>query len=183
MEKSKQEEELFMKKCLSSKLQNESDLLNGRGITITEVKTIYQSLLNEHAENAREILDSIEENDYIRLNRLITRRKQIVIALNAIESVHEKDKVVQSNIRDQVADVLSSSAKITDDKGEELLLKITNSIDKVNLLAQNLMIKTINFSSETISKGNQLNHEAAKFLLNKASYGLSKLANIIRGES
>jgi len=172
-----------MKKCISQMLQNESDLLNGRSISLTEVKAIYNSLLNEYEENAREILGSIEDNDYIKLNRLITRRKQIVIALNAIELVHEKDDGAQSNIRDQVANVLSSSAKITDDKGEELLLMVTNSIEKVNRSIQKLMIKTINISSKTISNGNQFNHEVTKFLLNKASDGLSKLANKIRVKS
>lgn len=160
------------------KYRGTSELLNGRSISIPEVKSIYQTLLNQYEDLSVEIVDSVERNDYVRLSHLLSRRKKLQTALDDIKSLHEDELITQQTIKARVNNALKSSAEITKAKGEDVLIKVTNSIDKVNYSAHNIASKTLDFSAKTISKGNQLNNSVGKFLVNKTSKGLSKLADV-----
>ncbi|MFD1040350.1 hypothetical protein ACFQ3N_18400 [Virgibacillus byunsanensis] len=162
---------------MKNKFKGTNELLNGRSISIAEVRSIYQTLLAQYEGLSVEIVDSVERNDYVRLSHLLSRRKKLQTALDDIKSLHEDDLVTQQSVKKRIADILNTSAETTESKGEDTLIKITNSLEKVNNSAFNIASKTLDLSTKTISKGNQLNHSVGKFLVNKTSKGLSKLAD------
>lgn len=160
------------------KYRDTNELSNGRSISIPEVKSIYQTLIDQYESLSVEIVDSVERNDYVRLSHLLTRRKQLQTALDNIKSLHGDELITQQSIKDRINHALKSSAEIAEAKGEDVLFKVTNSIDKVNHSAHNIASKTLDFSTKTISKGNQLNNSIGKYLVDKTSKGLSKLADV-----
>ncbi|MDM8101343.1 hypothetical protein [Oceanobacillus oncorhynchi] len=162
---------------MANKFKGTNELLNGRSISIPEVKSIYQTLLDQYEGLSVEIVDSVKRNDYVRLSHLLSRRKKLQTALDDIKTLHEDDLVTQQSLKKRIANVLKTSAETTESKGEDALIKITNSLEKVNNSAYNIASKTLDFSTKTISKGNRLNHSVGKFLVNKTSKGLSKLAD------
>lgn len=162
---------------MKNKFNGTDELLNGRNISIPEVQSIYQTLIEQYEGLSVEIVDSVERNDYVRLSHLLTRRKKLQTALDDIKSLHGDELITQQTIRARINHALKSGAEITEAKGEDVLIKVTNSIDKVNHSAHNIASKTLDFSTKTISKGNKLNNSVGKFLVNKTSKGLSKLAD------
>ncbi|WP_139223966.1 hypothetical protein [Lentibacillus halodurans] len=169
-----------MKKNVRKGYDSQSELLNGKSISIPEVKTIYKALLSQNEDIAHEIVDSVERNDYVRLSNLITKRNKIQTAIEEIEALHENDLSKQQSFKQRIADGLSRSAEFTGTKGEDAVIKVTNSIEKVNQSAHNIASKTLDVSDKTIKKGNQLNHKAGKYLVQKTSNGISKLADVIK---
>ncbi|MGY3714923.1 hypothetical protein ACWE42_05310 [Sutcliffiella cohnii] len=159
------------------------ELINGKGVPIPEIKTIYQSLLNENERIKVEIVDSIECNDYVRLSHLLASRSKIQSAIKEVESLHEDDLKDYVSTKERVSLVLSNAANSMEANGEDVLLKVTNSLEKLNQLAHSLVTNSLDISSKAFSKGNQLNHKAGKFLVKKASNGLFKLANAINKKS
>jgi len=163
---------------MKNKFKDTDELLNGRNISIPEVQSIYQTLLEQYESLSVEIVDSVERNDYVRLSHLLTKRRNLQTALDDIKSLYGDELITQQTIKARINNVLKSSAEITEAKGGDVLIKVTNSIDKVTHSAHNIASKTLDFSTQTISKGNQLNNSVGKFLVNKTSKGLSKLADV-----
>lgn len=160
------------------KFKGTDELLNGRNISIPEVQSIYQTLIEQYEGLSVEIVDSVERNDYVRLSHLLTRRRNLQTALDDIKSLYGDELITQQTIKARINHALKSSAEITEAKGGDVLIKVTNSIDKVNHSAHNIASKTLDFSTKTISKGNQLNNSIGKYLVNTTSKGLSKLADV-----
>ncbi|MDC3415111.1 hypothetical protein NC797_15095 [Aquibacillus sp. 3ASR75-11] len=159
------------------------ELINGKGVSIPEIKTIYQSLLNENERITNEIVDSIECNDYVRLSHLLVSRSKIQDAIKEIESLHEDELIGQMPTKERVSRLLNNAAESLETSGDEVLLNVSNSLEKFNHSAHSLVTKTINISTKAFSKGNQLNHKAGKYLVKKTSKGLSKLADAIKDKS
>ncbi|MEK4298895.1 hypothetical protein MKY30_05615 [Oceanobacillus sp. FSL W8-0428] len=157
------------------------ELINGKGVSITEIKTIYQSLLDQDVRIASEIVDSIECNDYVRLSHLLASRSKIQSAIKEVESLHED--VLKVSTKKRISHVISNAAESMGSKGEDVLLNVINSLEKLNQTTHGLVTKSLDISSKAISKGNQLNHKAGKFLVKKTSQGLSMLADAINKKS
>lgn len=155
------------------------ELINGKGVPISEIKTIYQSLLNENERIKDEIVDSIECNDYVRLSQLLVSRSKIRTALLEVEALHEDDLKNYVSTKERVSNVLTNAAESLESRGEDVLLNVIKSLEKMNQSAHTLVNKSLDISSNALSKGNQLNHMAGKLLLKKTSQGLSKLADAI----
>ena len=155
------------------------ELINGKGVSIPEIKTIYQSLLNENERIKDEIVDSIECNDYVRLSHLLVSRSKIQSAIKDVESLHEDDLKDYVSTKERVSQVLSNAANYMEANGEVLLLNVSNSLEKLNQSAHSLVTKSLDISFKAFSKGNQLNHKAGKFLVEKTSKGLFKIADAI----
>lgn len=136
------------------KYRGTNELLNGKSISIPEVRSIYKTLLEQYGSLSVEIVDSVERNDYVRLSHLLSRRKKLQTALDDIKTLHEDELITQQSIKARINHALKSSAEITEAKGEDVLIKVTNSIDKINHSAHNIASKTLDFSAKTISKGN-----------------------------
>lgn len=163
---------------MRKKYQSTNELLNGRSISTLEVKSIYQTLIDQYEGISVEIVDSVERNDYVNLSHLLTKRKKLQTALDDIKSLHEDELITRQTIKNRITSALKTSAEITESKGEDVLISVTNSIDKVNQSTHSIASNTLDFSTKTISKGNKLNHSVGKFLVNKTSKGLSKLADV-----
>lgn len=163
---------------MKNKFKGTDELLNGRSISMSEVKSIYRTLIEQYELLSVEIVDSVERNDYVRLSHLLSKRKKLQTALDDIKSLYGDELITQQTVKVRINHALKSSAEITEAKGEEVLVKVTSSIDKVNHSAHYIALKTLDFSAKTISKGNQLNNSVGKFLVNKTSKGLSKLADV-----
>lgn len=159
------------------------ELIDGKGVPIPEIKTIYQSLLNENERIKDEIVDSIECNDYVRLSHLLDSRNKIQTALKEVEALHEEDLNNYASTKERVSYALTNAAELLESKGEDVLLDINKGLEKVNHSTHSLVTKSLNISSKAFSKGNQLNHKAGKFLVKKTSKGLSKLADAINKKS
>lgn len=158
-------------------------LINGKGVPIPEIKTIYQSLLNENERIKDEIVDSIECNDYVRLSHLLVSRNKIKTALKEVEALHEGDLNNYASTKERVSYALTNAAELLESKGEDVLLTVIKSLDKMNQSTHSLVAKSLDFSSKAFSTGNQLNHKAGKILVKKTSQGLSKLADAINKKS
>lgn len=159
------------------------ELIDGKGVPIPEIKTIYQSLLSENERIKDEIVDSIECNDYVRLSHLLVSRSKIQSAIKDVESLHEDDLKDYVSTKERVSQVLSNAANSMEANGEDVLLNVTNSLEKLNQSAHSLLTKSLDISSKAFSKGNQLNNMAGKLLVKKTSKGLSKLADAINKKS
>lgn len=159
------------------------ELINGKGVSIPEIKTIYQSLLNENERINDEIVDSIECNDYVRISHLLGSRNKIQRALKEVEALHEEDLNNYASTKERVSYALTNAAELLESKGEDVLLTVIKSLDKMNQSTHSLVAKSLDFSSKAFSTGNQLNHKAGKFLVKKTSQGLSKLADAINKKS
>ncbi|MEC1159009.1 hypothetical protein [Cytobacillus horneckiae] len=159
------------------------ELINGKGVTIPEIKTIYQSLLNDDERIKDEIVDSIECNDYVRLSHLLASRSKIQTAIKEVESLHEDVLKNYVSTKERVSHVLSNAAESLESKGEDVLLDIVKGLEKMSHSTHSLVTKSLDISSKAFSKGNQLNHKVGKFLVKKTSKGLFKLANAINKKS
>ncbi|MGG4179280.1 hypothetical protein ABEW03_08215 [Virgibacillus pantothenticus] len=161
----------------------DNELINGKGVPIPEIKTIYQSLLNENERIKDEIVDSIECNDYVRLSHLLDSRSKIQTALLEVEALHEDDLKNNVSTKERVSYALTNAAESLESKGEDVLLNVIKSLEKMNQSTHSLVTKSLDISSKAFSKGNQFNHKAGKFLVKKTSQGLSKLADTINKKS
>ncbi|MFD1851040.1 hypothetical protein [Oceanobacillus bengalensis] len=159
------------------------ELIDGKGVPIPEIKTIYLSLLNENEKIKDEIVVSIECNDYVRLSHLLVSRSKIQSAIKDVESLHEDDLKDYISTKKRVSQVLSNAANSMEANGEDVLLNVSNSLEKLNQLAHSLVTKSLDISFRAFSKGNQLNHKAGKFLVEKTSKGLCKIADAIYKKS
>ncbi|WP_102026195.1 hypothetical protein [Salirhabdus sp. Marseille-P4669] len=130
------------------------ELINGKGVPIPEIKTIYQSLLNENERIKVEIVNSIECNDYVRLSHLLASRSKIQSAIKEVESLHEDDLKDYVSTKERVSHVLSNAANSLEANGEDVLLNVTNSLEKLNQSAHSLVTKSLDISSKAFSKGN-----------------------------
>lgn len=161
----------------------EREMINGKGVPISEIRSIYQSLLNEDERINDEIVDSIECNDYVRLSHLLVSRNKIKTALKEVEALHEDDLKNYVSTKERVSYALTNAAESLESKGEDALLDVIKSLEKMNQSTHSLVTKSLDISSKAFSKGNQLNHKAGKFLVKKTSHGLSKLADAINKKS
>ena len=159
------------------------ELINGKGVSIPEIKTIYQYLLNENERIKDEIVDSIECNDYVRLSQLLDSRSKIQTALLEVEALHEDDLKDKVSTKERVSYVLTNAAESLESIGEDVLLKVIKSLEKMNQSTHRFVAKSFDISSKAFSKGNRLNHKAGKFLVKKTSKGLSILADAINKKS
>jgi hypothetical protein len=168
---------------MRKKLWMDHELINGKGVPIPEIKTIYQSLLNENERIKDEIVDSIECNDYVRLSQLLDSRSKIQTALLSVEALHEDDLKDNISTKERFSYALTNAAESLELRGEDVLLNVIKSLEKMNQTTHRLVTKSLDISSKAFSKGNQLNHKAGKFLVKKTSKGLSKLADAINKKS
>ncbi|MFC4387834.1 hypothetical protein ACFOZ1_08420 [Gracilibacillus marinus] len=159
------------------------ELINGKGVPIPEIRTIYQSLLNENERIKDEIVDSIECNDYVRLSQLLDSRSKIQTALLSVEALHEDDLKDKVSTKERVSYVLTNVAESLESRGEDALLNVIQGLEKMNQSTYRLVTKSLDISSKAFSKGIQLNHKAGKYLVTKTSKGLSKLADAINKKS
>ncbi|MBS3678742.1 hypothetical protein KGF86_00785 [Ornithinibacillus massiliensis] len=87
------------------------ELINGKGVSIPEIKTIYQSLLNENEKIIDEIVDSIECNDYFRLSHLLDSRNKIQTVLKEVEALHEDNLKNYVSTKGRVSYALTNAAE------------------------------------------------------------------------
>lgn len=156
---------------------------NERSITLIEVKEIHQNLLNQHANISDGIADVVGQNDYVRLAHLLVTRSKIETAINEIESAYQSEfnKQIETNYR--ISNTLKDAAEKMESKGEEMLLKVTSNLEKLNNSTHTIITIATALSNKTISRGNQLGHDVGRLLIHKTSEGLSRLADIIQKKS
>ncbi|WP_026701728.1 hypothetical protein [Salibacterium aidingense] len=172
-----------MKKTVRQDYQDVSELLNGKDVPISEVKTTYEDLCEQEEVFTEEIIEAIECNDYVRLSHLLTTREQLRTAIETIESLYGEDLFTQPTMKNRMGNLLHRSADITASKGEDVLGKVTNSLEKANQSTHHLANKTLDVSTTTISRGNQLNHKTGKFLINQTANAISRLGNMMKKKS
>jgi uncharacterized protein YicC (UPF0701 family) len=151
-----------------------------RRISLIEVKEIHQNLLNQHVDISNEIADVVEQNDYVKLAHLLVTRSKIEIAINEIESAYQSEFNIQVEMNHCISNALKDAAEKLESKGEDMLLRVTSNLEKLNDTTHTMITIATAISNKTISKGNQLGHDASKLLIRKTSEGLSRLADIIQ---
>lgn len=67
-----------------------------------------------------------------------------------------------------------------EEKGEELLLILSDTLNKLNQSVHSKASKTLDGSSRVFSLCNQLHHKIGRFLVNPTSATLSKLADVFK---
>ncbi|WLV24648.1 hypothetical protein QR721_13560 [Aciduricibacillus chroicocephali] len=168
----------MLKRSWKQNHPNTFDILNGKGVSTSEVRSIYRALQDQHVANAQGIAEAIEQNDYVTLKILLEQRKGITGAIEA--TIQDSSKV--QVFKDHIIDMLSSSATFADEKGQIILDRVTDIVEKANSKTHNLVTSTVDTSARMISKGNRLNHKTGKFILDKASDGLSMLSSLIKNK-
>lgn len=169
-----------MKENVWRRQQYKLGLLTERSISLQEVKDTHQNLLNQLASISEEVAEAIERNDYVTLSHVLANRSKIQLAINEIESLYEDELISHISITDRISKALKDTATTMEKKGEDMLSKVTNNLDRLNESAGDVVTKAILISNKTLSKGNQLNHRAGKLIIHKTSDGLTKLADIIQ---
>lgn len=97
-------------------------------MSLTGIKKIYRSLLDQDDRIAGEIVDSNECNDYVRLSHLLANRSKILTAIKEVESLHESDLRNHVSTKERVSNVLSNAANSIDVNVGSVLLNVTNSL-------------------------------------------------------
>lgn len=169
-----------MKENVWKRQQYKLGLLTERSVSLQEVKEIHQNLLNQLASISEEVAEAIERNDYVTLSDLLANRSKIQLAINEIEFLYEDELISHISITDRISKAHKDTATTMENKGEDMLSKVTNNLDRLNESAGDVVTKAILISNKTLSKGNQLNHLAGKLIIHKTSDSLTKLANIIQ---
>ncbi|GAE93890.1 hypothetical protein JCM21714_3002 [Gracilibacillus boraciitolerans JCM 21714] len=172
-----------MEKNMKRVKQNHCGSSNERSISLIEVKEIHQNLLNQHADISDEIANVVEENDYVKLAHLLVTRSKIETAINDIESAYQSEFNKQVETNHRISNALKDAAEKMESKGEDMLLKVTSNLEKLNDSTHTMITIATVLSNKTISKGNQLGHDAGRLLIHKTSEGLSRLATIIQKRS
>ncbi|WP_191566561.1 hypothetical protein [Metabacillus idriensis] len=172
-----------MKKNMTREKQYHCGSSNERSISLIEVKEIHQHLLNQHADISDEIADVVEQNDYVKLAHLLVTRSKIETAINEIESAYQSEINIQVETNHCISNALKDAAMKMEFKGEDMLLKVTSNLEKLNNSTHTMITIATSLSNKAISKGNQLSHDASRLLIHKTSEGLSRLADIIQKRS
>ncbi|MEH7094062.1 hypothetical protein [Neobacillus vireti] len=169
-----------MRKNMWEDYWTQYERFNGKNISLTEAQMIHQELLKQHEEIAQEIVGSIDRNDYVKLSLLITRRKRVKTALNELLSLYADELSSVQSFRDQISTGLRDCAQMIEEKGEELLLDLGDTLDMLNQSAHTKASKALDYTSKVFSRSNQLHHKAALFVVKQTSTSLTKLADIIK---
>ena len=169
-----------MKKHIWEQYNNQSEMENGKDVTMLEMQTIYNSLLNEYKGIANDIVDSVDCNDYVKLSMLIDERKQVLAAINEMETLYGDKLFIYRNGKKRIADGLTKSAYFADSRGEETLRSVFTGFEKLNDAAHTITEKTLNSTAKAINVGNQINYKVTRNLLTHTTNSLLKLADIFK---
>lgn len=172
-----------MEKNITRVKQYHRGTSNERSISLIEVKEIHAKLLNQYADITDEIADGLEQNDYVKLAHLLVTRSKIETAINEIESAYQSEFNIQVEANHRISNALKDAAEKMEFKGQDMLLKLTSNLEKLNDSTHSMITMATALSNKTISKGNQLGHNAGSLLIHKTSEGLSRLATIIQKRS
>lgn len=172
-----------MKENVWKEYQHKLGIFTERSVSLLEIKEIHQNLLIQHAAISEEVADAIERNDYVNLSHLLVIRSKIQSAIKEVESLHEDELNSPDSMNSRICKVLKDAAATMESKGEDMLSNVTHNLDKFNQTAEDMVTRAISISNKTLSKANQLNHQAGKLLIRRTSEGLAKLADIIQKRS
>lgn len=172
-----------MKKNIKRVKQYHCGSSNERSISLIEVKEIHQNLLNQYADISDEIADVVEQNDYVKLAHLLVTRSKIETAINEIEFAYQSEFNKQVETNHRISNALKDAAEKMEFKVQDMLLKVTNNLEKIKDSTHTMITIVTALSNKTISKGNQLGHDAGRLLIHKTSEGLSRLATILQKRS
>lgn len=167
-----------MKKNGAAEYRSQNEQVNGKDVTHSNAQRIYKALLDQYEGVAQEILDSVDCNDYIKLSKLIQRRKKIQIAIEEMDALYEDSLATSGTLKGHISKGLRYSSQLTTEKGEEVLLTFNHAFKKLNQSTHTIGSKTLDATAKAISFSNQLNHRAGRFLVKHTSRSLSKLADL-----
>ncbi|WP_052127347.1 hypothetical protein [Pontibacillus litoralis] len=122
--------------------QTEDALANGKDLSRKEVDELLLSLKQQLEEVDEEILFIVERNDYVQLVQLLKRRKKLYNLITAVETSHEDEDQSKSN-KKGLYEYLKNSATFTSAKGEEMIDKWCETVDKFNDGSQQSLSKTV----------------------------------------
>ncbi|MFL0363150.1 hypothetical protein ACH0BF_09010 [Pseudobacillus sp. 179-B 2D1 NHS] len=171
-----------MKKNVWDTYQDQ-ERINGKDISLSEIRTIHRSLVEQYEGIGRDIVDAIDRNDCVKLTLLITKRKQVQTAIEEIETMYEDDLCTSQMLRGRIVDGLRNSAQLSEKNGGDVLQSVRDSLEKLNHSAHSAASKTLTVSLKAISIGNQLQHKAGRFIVSQTSSGLLKIANVLKKNS
>lgn len=169
-----------MRKNIWEDYWTQYERINGKNISIAEAQMIHNELLKQYGEIAQELVSSIDRNDYVKLSLLITRRKRVKNALNELLSLYADELSAAPSFRNRVSAGLRNSAQTIEANGEETLLNLSGTLDKLNQSIHTKASKALDYTSKVFSQSNQLHHKAARFLVNQTSASLSKIADVFK---
>lgn len=85
---------------------NLSQIENGEDISLKEIRSDYNMLIDELNELLNEINEVIDKNDYVKLMILVDRRNQLHAAICAIESIYDDKDLQQSSLNNIVNEIM-----------------------------------------------------------------------------
>jgi uncharacterized protein YicC (UPF0701 family) len=169
-----------MRKNIWEDYWTQYERINGKNISPREVQMIHKELLKQYEEIAQEIVGSIDRNDYVKLSLLITRRKKVKTALNELLSLYADELSSAQIFRNRISTGLRDCAQMIEEKGEELLLDLSDTLEKLNQSVHTKASKALDCTSKVFNQSNQLHHKAAHFVVNQTSSSLLKLADVFK---
>ncbi|CAM3489502.1 hypothetical protein GCM10009865_32400 [Aeromicrobium ponti] len=172
-----------MKENVWQEQQHKLGLFTEKSVSLFEIKEIHQNLLIQQAAISEEIAVAIIRNEYVKLSHLLVNRSKIQSAIKEIEFLHEDELNSHVSMNDRISKALRDAAITMESKGEDILLNVISNLDKLNKSAHSMISKATSISNKTFSRGNQLSHQAGKFLVHKTSEGLAKLSDVIQKRS
>ncbi|KGX94047.1 hypothetical protein N781_00410 [Pontibacillus halophilus JSM 076056 = DSM 19796] len=162
--------------------QTQDSFENGKDLSRKEVDELLLSLKQQLEEVDEEILLIVERNDYVQLVQLLKRRKQLYNLITAVEASHKDDDQSQSN-KKGLHEYLKDSATFTSAKGEEMINKWCEAMDKFNDGSQQSLSNTVEWSHSMFSKGNQLQHQIGSSVVRQTARNLNILAHMVHKKS
>ncbi|MFC4402373.1 hypothetical protein [Gracilibacillus xinjiangensis] len=147
-------------------------------LTMEDTHIIYSYLQQQYDVVCTQTKEAVQNNDYITLLQLIEERQRLEAIMDDFRTFHANTETT-TGVEQQNDQHTTATFQADKDEEAKLIDRMTVNLETVNQSMHQFMIKTIDKSTETFTKGNQLGHKTTKKLLHKTANGFSKIADII----
>jgi len=159
---------------------NYNKLINGKSIPLAEVKSIYQELLEEQAFIATEVHHTVEANDYVKLNQLLSKRSKVQSAIKEIELLHGDDVINYKTDTKRGLDILNRYVEALSTHQKDVSSELRHCINQLSTSAHSLFKNATKRSAAACNINKHNNHKLVDVLLKKTIREVSRMGASIR---
>lgn len=158
---------------------NYNKLINGKSIPLAEVKSIYQELLEEQAFIATEVHHTVEANDYVKLNQLLSKRSKVQSAIKEIELLHGEELMNSNTDNKQLSDTLNRYIEALSAQQKNISSELNYCINHSNTSAHSLLKRAAKLPVDRFNLDKKKSRSVGDIMLKKTIRGISKVSSTI----
>lgn len=158
---------------------NYNKLINGKSIPLAEVKSIYQELLEEQAFIATEVHHTVEANDYVKLNQLLSKRSKVQSAIKEIELLHGEELMNSNTDNKRLSDTLNRYIEALSAHQKDISSELNHCINHLNTSAHSLFKRAAKLPVDRFNLDKKKSRSVGDIMLKKTICGISKVSSTI----